>query len=233
MDRESAINTAAAIEFIHTYSLIHDDLPAMDDDDMRRGKPTIHKAFDEATAILAGDALQSVAFELISSCVQNFPAQNVVQASKALAIAAGAQGMVLGQAQDIAAETAGTPLNLDAVKTLQAHKTGALINWASTAAPMLAGADLKPFETYAKHVGLAFQIWDDVLDVEGDAATIGKAVNKDQSAGKATFVSILGLSGAKAAAKDEIDAAKAALDEFGERAATLRQIADFSISRHI
>ena len=220
----AALNAAAAIESMHAYSLVHDDLPAMDDDDLRRGRPTVHIAFDEATAILAGDALQSLAFDLAA---QTGHAGLV----RALARAAGAEGMVLGQALDIQAETAATPLTLDQIIHLQQGKTGALFQWSCTAGPLLAGADTAPLAAYAQALGLAFQIADDILDHEGDEATAGKRLHKDAAAGKATFVSLLGLEPARARAAELIGQACDALAPYGARADALRAAARFVISR--
>ena len=220
----AALNAAAAIEAMHAYSLVHDDLPAMDDDDLRRGRPTVHVAFDEATAILAGDALQSLAFDLAA---QTGHAGMV----RALARAAGAEGMVLGQALDIQAETAATPLTLDQIIHLQQGKTGALFQWSCTAGPLMAGADPAPLAAYARALGLAFQIADDILDHEGDEATAGKRLHKDAAAGKATFVSLLGLEPARARAAELIGQACDALAPYGARADALRAAARFVISR--
>lgn len=220
----AALNAAAAIESMHAYSLVHDDLPAMDDDDLRRGRPTVHIAFDEATAILAGDALQSLAFDLAA---QTGHAGLV----RTLARAAGAEGMVLGQALDIQAETAAIPLTLDQIIHLQQGKTGALFQWSCTAGPLLAGADTAPLAAYAQALGLAFQIADDILDHEGDEATAGKRLHKDAAAGKATFVSLLGLEPARARAAELIGQACDALAPYGARADALRAAARFVISR--
>lgn len=227
---DRAIWAAAAVEALHAYSLVHDDLPCMDDDDMRRGLPTVHVKWDQATAVLAGDALQSLAFELLAH-PECGSAQVRADLVLGMARAVGAQGMVLGQALDIAAETAPQPLTLDQITHLQAGKTGALIEWAATAGPVMAGADPAPLRDYARALGLAFQIADDILDVEGDAATVGKAVGKDADAGKATFVSLLGLDGAKARAAELIEQAHAALGPYGDQAQTLREAARFVISR--
>ncbi|MCA0205792.1 polyprenyl synthetase family protein [Pararhodobacter sp.] len=222
--RDVALNAAAAIEAMHAYSLVHDDLPAMDDDDLRRGRPTVHVAFDEATAILAGDALQSLAFQL---CAETGHAG----LTAALARAAGAEGMVLGQALDIAAETAAAPLTLEQIVHLQQGKTGALFGWSCLTGPILAGADPAPLAAYATALGLAFQIADDILDTEGDAATAGKRLQKDAAAGKATFVSLLGLEPARARARELISQAGEALAPYGSRADSLREAARFVISR--
>ena len=216
-------DAALAIECIHAYSLIHDDLPCMDDDDLRRGQPTVHRKWDEATAVLAGDALQTMAFELLAAYGPALV--------RSLAEAAGRKGMVGGQMLDIAAETADAPLDLDAITRLQAGKTGALIRWSAQAGAMIAGEDPAPFGIYGDRLGLAFQIADDVLDVEGDTETVGKAVGKDDSAGKATFVSLLGLAEAKRRASELVQDACDALSHYGERADTLRAAAQFVIAR--
>ena len=226
-----AVWPAAAIEALHAYSLVHDDLPCMDDDDLRRGQPTVHVKWDEATAVLVGDALQSLAFELLTHA--EFEAKGAIQAALVAQLAkkAGVSGMVLGQAQDIAAETAKTPLNLAEISALQANKTGALIEWSACAGAVLAEQDTAPLLTYARALGLAFQIHDDILDVEGDAAKTGKAVGKDADAGKATFVSLLGLEAAKNRASALVAEASAALSPYGARAENLRALARFAISR--
>ncbi|MEM8593133.1 MAG: polyprenyl synthetase family protein [Pseudomonadota bacterium] len=221
---------AAAIEALHAYSLVHDDLPCMDDDDLRRGQPTVHVKWDEATGVLVGDALQALAFELVAEHGSPDPAIRAALAAS-LARAGGAQGMVLGQAQDIAAESAGRPLTLEEIIALQRNKTGALIEWAGVAGAVLAGADRGPLATYSEKLGLAFQIADDILDVEGDEAAMGKAVQKDADAGKATFVSLLGLGAAKARASDLVDEACAALAPYGDKAASLKEAARFVIER--
>jgi farnesyl diphosphate synthase len=226
-----AVWPAAAVEAMHAYSLIHDDLPAMDDDDLRRGLPTVHRKWDEATAVLAGDALQSLAFEL-AACAQAHPDPAVRLALvQGLAQAAGARGMVRGQAQDIAAETAAAPLTLERITELQANKTGALIGWSATAGAHLGGADPAPLAAYAAALGLAFQIADDILDVAGDPAKAGKRLHKDAGAGKATFVAALGLDGARDRARLLAAEAQEALAPYGPRAEALRQAARFAISR--
>ena len=225
-----ALPAAAAVEALHAYSLVHDDMPCMDDDALRRGQPTVHVKWDEATAVLAGDALQTLAFELCCDPALG-PAERRVALVAALAQASGAEGMVYGQALDIAAETAAAPLTLDEITRLQAGKTGALISFAAEAGAILAGADRTPLASYARALGLAFQIADDILDVEGDAALVGKQVGKDAQAGKATFVSLLGLEGAKARAAALIDEAEAALAPYGAKAQNLREAARFVISR--
>jgi farnesyl diphosphate synthase len=223
VDEAVAVDAAMAIECIHAYSLVHDDLPCMDDDDLRRGQPTVHKKWDEATAVLVGDNLQSLAFQLITG-----PGLGGAIAQR---LAVDARAMVKGQMLDIAAETAKTPLTLDQIIELQQHKTGALIKWAAVAGPLMAGADISPMSRYADALGLAFQIADDLLDVEGDAATVGKAVGKDNSACKATFVSLLGLDEAKRRAADLVQEAQDALNEYGTEADVLREAAAFVVSR--
>lgn len=220
---------AAAIECIHAYSLVHDDLPCMDDDDLRRGQPTVHKKWDEATAVLAGDGLQALAFELLvqAECSPRAKMNLVVS----LAHAAGVRGMVGGQAADIAAETAADPLTLDQIIALQAGKTGALISWSGLVGPRMAEAEREPLANYGDALGLAFQIADDILDETGDAAVVGKAVGKDAAAGKATFVSLLGLDGAKRRAAELVDDACDALSPYGEEAETLKEAARFVIAR--
>lgn len=230
IDAARALPVAAAVEALHAYSLVHDDMPCMDDDDLRRGQPTVHMKWDEATAVLAGDALQTLAFELLCDPVIG-AADRRIDLVKALAIASGAAGMVYGQALDIAAETADCPLSLPEITALQAGKTGALISFAAQAGALIAGADPAPLETYANALGLAFQIADDILDVEGDADLAGKRLGKDADAGKATFVSLLGLEPARARAAALIDDACAALHPYGAAADTLREAARFVISR--
>jgi farnesyl diphosphate synthase len=227
---DRAVAAAAAVEALHAYSLVHDDLPAMDDDDLRRGQPTLHVKWDEATAILAGDALQSLAFELLCDPA-NGPAEVRIALVAGLARAAGAAGMVLGQALDMAAETAPAPLDLGSITELQAGKTGALIRWSAEAGAIIAGADPAPLGRYAAALGLAFQIADDILDIEGDAGKAGKRLRKDAAAGKATFVTILGLAGAKARARDLVTEAEAALAPYGDRASNLIAAARFVIAR--
>jgi len=225
-----ALPVAASVEALHAYSLVHDDLPAMDDDDLRRGQPTVHVKWDEATAILAGDALQTLAFELLTDPVIGTAEARIALVS-ALATASGAEGMVLGQALDIAAETSDRALTLDEITALQAGKTGALIGFSASAGALIAGADPAPLEAYAGALGLAFQIHDDVLDVTGDAGTTGKRTGKDQDRGKATFVSLLGLGQAQRRAAELIEVAESALAPYGARADNLVAAARFTISR--
>lgn len=228
--QEAAIWPAAAIEALHAYSLVHDDLPCMDDDDLRRGQPTVHRKWNEAIAVLSGDALQALAFELVARPDVG-DAEIRAELAYSLARAAGGRGMVRGQALDMAVETADAPLDLAAITELQSGKTGALITWSATVGARMAKADLTPLQTYGDAIGLAFQIADDVLDVEGDAATVGKAVGKDQEAGKATFVSLLGLEGAKNRAKSLVEEGCDALAAFGDSAESLKRAARFVIAR--
>lgn len=234
VDLSAAIQVGTAVECIHTYSLIHDDLPAMDDDDLRRGQPTVHKAYDEATAILAGDGLQALAFEMLASGDTHADPNVRLELITSLAKASGFSGMVGGQAIDIEAEKT-NDLDLGAITRLQRLKTGALILFSAEAGGILGKAD--PFHRealrgYAHDVGLAFQIADDLLDVEGDAETVGKATQKDAEAGKATFVSLMGVERARAQANFLIDQALEHLDSFGEEASLLRGLARFVITRN-
>jgi farnesyl diphosphate synthase len=230
--RPCALQVAAAIEMVHAYSLVHDDLPAMDDSDLRRGRPTCHKEFDEATAVLAGDGLLTAAFEALAHPdTHNDPAVRC-ELVAALAVAAGAAGMVGGQMIDLIAER--RTLDIGAITRLQRMKTGALIAFACEAGAILAKAPGEPriaLRGYAHDLGLAFQIADDLLDVEGSAAQTGKPVGADAAAGKATFVSILGVGRARAQAELLIRQAVAHLDLFGGRAELLREAARFVISR--
>lgn len=227
---QNAVAAAAAIEAMHAYSLVHDDLPCMDNDDLRRGLPTVHRKWDEGVAVLAGDALQTLAFELLTDPALG---PNRLALIAGMARAAGARGMVLGQALDIAAETATAPLTLPQITRLQAGKTGALFEWSATAGAVLAGADTAPLGRYAAAMGLAFQIADDILDVTGDATKAGKRLGKDAAAGKATFVSLLGLSGAQTRAAALIDEATTALAPYGARADNLIAAARFVIAREL
>lgn len=227
---QRAISAAAAVEALHAYSLVHDDMPCMDDDDLRRGQPTVHVKWDEATAVLAGDALQTLAFELLTDPALG-SGNTRIELVRGLAIASGAEGMVLGQALDIAAETAATPLRLDQITRLQAGKTGALIRWSAEAGAVIAGQDPAPLRAYATALGLAFQIADDILDVTGDAAKAGKRLQKDAKAGKATFVSLLGLEAAQARARSLVEEAEHHLAPYGSAARNLIDAARFVIAR--
>ena len=230
--RRSALQVAAAIEMVHAYSLIHDDLPAMDNSDLRRGRPTCHKRFDEATAVLAGDGLLTMAFEVLAHRDTHGDPAVRCELVAALAAAAGPAGMVGGQMIDLIAET--EPLDIGQITRLQRMKTGALIAFACEAGAILAKAsgDLRTaLRGYAHDLGLAFQIADDLLDVEGTAAETGKPVGADAVAGKATFVSILGVERARAQAELLTSQAVAHLELFEERAELLRQIARFVVNR--
>jgi len=234
-DNPLADTAACAVELIHAYSLIHDDLPAMDDDDLRRGKPTCHIAFDEATAILAGDALQTLAFELLTNdpAAHSNPAQ-VLQMTSRLAKASGVSGMVGGQAFDL--DSTGKQLSLEELKQMHRHKTGALISASVVLGALASGqasaVQLAALEEYAACIGLAFQIKDDILDVESDTATLGKQQGADQSLNKATYTSILGLAEAKQAALSQHQQALAALDIFGPEADNLRHLSAYIIERN-
>ena len=230
VQKDTAIQAAIAIECLHAYSLVHDDLPCMDDDELRRGKPTVHVKWDEATATLTGDALQALAFELIAS-LPHTDAIRIVELLKKLAKASGMQGMVLGQAQDIQAEKSEVNLNINDITSLQQNKTGALIEWSAISGAILSNHDDRKLLNYAKSIGLAFQIQDDILDIEGDAVLAGKRLQKDVSAGKATFVSLLGIEDAKLRAKELIEEAIDALSDYGDKAEPMRQVAKFIIER--
>ena len=232
VQKETAIQSAMAIECLHTYSLVHDDLPCMDDDALRRGKPTVHVKWNEAIATLTGDALQTLAFELIA-CLPRVDADRKIELLKKLAKASGMQGMVLGQAQDIQAEKSERNLNLDDISLLQRNKTGALIEWSAIAGAVLSDNSHKELLNYARSIGLAFQIQDDILDIEGDTILAGKRLQKDVSAGKATFVSHLGIENAKIRAKQLVEEAIEALSIYGDKAEPMRQVAKFIIERKL
>lgn len=232
-DEESpALDYAAlALELVHTYSLIHDDLPSMDNDDLRRGRPTLHRAFDEATAILVGDGLQVQAFSMITRAPDLTPAQQVAMIDL-LAEASGFNGMVGGQYRDM--EATGTALGLGELKAMHAMKTGALIRAAVGLGGIAAGADaqqLQALDNFGQHIGLAFQVVDDILDVESDSATLGKTGGKDEAAQKATYVSLLGLDGARREASRLLSAAFEALNDLGTRADRLHEVARFIVER--
>ncbi len=234
---DGALYAGCALELLHCYSLVHDDLPAMDNDDTRRGKPTVHKAFDEATAILAGDALLTLAFDVIARAEVHKDANVRVALVAAMARAAGAGGMAGGQMYDLAAEgrfSKKRALGESEIVTLQAMKTGALIRFACRAGAILGLADstaLTNIERYGAAIGQAFQIADDLLDVEGDAATLGKAAGKDAAAGKATLVAVLGVEGAREKIGQLIAEADAALAPFGPKSDSLRAAARFVAER--
>ena len=232
IDEDRAVRVGTAIEAIHVYSLIHDDLPAMDDDDLRRGKPTVHKAYDEATAILAGDCFHDLAFEILSdpaTCPEPSARAELVLE---LASASGLSGMGGGQMLDLAAE--GETLDLAAITRLQQLKTGALIEYAVESACILARLPAEsrtPYRGYARNIGLAFQIADDLIDHSGDAEAAGKKVGKDAGAGKATFVSLLGEDRARRQAEMLVEQAIEHLASHGEEADLLRAIARFVTER--
>jgi len=232
IDRVPALRVGVAIECIHVYSLIHDDMPCMDDDDMRRGKPTVHKAYDEATAVLAGDSLQALAFEILAD-PETHPDPFVrAELSAELARAAGPSGMAGGQMMDLEAE--GADFDLAGVTRLQQLKTGALIGFCLEAGPILGHVPpegRRATRAYARDIGLAFQIADDLLDVEGEADVTGKAVGKDAGRGKATFVSLLGPDRARQQAEMLVDQAIGHLAGFGAEASLLRSIARYVIER--
>ncbi len=232
VDRRCSARVAASVEMLHAYSLVHDDLPAMDDDDMRRGKPSCHKAFDEATAILAGDALLTRAFEVLGEPDTHSNPEARCELVIALGKASGAHGMVGGQMIDIASE--GKQLTADEIGRLQALKTGRLIQYSAEAGAILGRANSMQrhmLVSYGRDVGAAFQIADDILDVEGTAEEVGKATGKDAAAGKATLVSILGLERAKMQADMLAKQAAEHLDSFGEKAANLRELAALVVAR--
>jgi farnesyl diphosphate synthase len=227
-----AARVAAAIEMVHAYSLVHDDLPAMDNDDLRRGKPTTHKAFDEATAILVGDALQTRAFEVLAEHDTHSDPQARCELVQALASAAGARGMAGGQMIDMLAE--GQALDGPAITRLQALKTGRLIQFSAEAGAILGRAPLPQrhmLTAYGRDLGAAFQIADDLLDAEGSAEDTGKATGKDAAAGKATMVAILGPERARAHAGMLADQAAGHLETFGNRAKLLQELAGFAVAR--
>ena len=231
--QHSALQVAAAIELVHSYSLVHDDLPAMDDSDLRRGRPTCHKAFDDATAILAGDGLLTLAFEVLADPITHGDPAVRTELIAALAKAAGPAGMVGGQMIDLLAEHDPT-LDIGAITRLQRMKTGALIAFSCEAGALLgkAAPELRrALVAYAHDLGLAFQIADDLLDVEGTEDQVGKSVGRDAEAGKATFVTILGAAGARKQAGALVEQAVRHLEPFGERAELLRQCARFVVER--
>ena len=227
----TAVMAGEAIELLHTYSLVHDDLPAMDDDDLRRGQPTLHCAFDEATAILAGDGLQAAAFQRITE-IDALSAEQRLEILKVVSIAVGFQGMVGGQALDLAAEH--QAISDKALRGIHDLKTGALISAAAEVGAICAGASSaqrEAFVRFAKAIGLAFQVTDDVLDVTGDSESLGKTAGKDERAEKSTYVSTLGLDGAQQEADRLLDEALGALSEFGEAAEPLRDLARKMVHR--
>nr|WP_293700304.1 MULTISPECIES: farnesyl diphosphate synthase [unclassified Sphingopyxis] len=232
VDRGLSLRVGAAVEAMHVYSLIHDDLPCMDDDDLRRGKPTVHKAFDEATAVLAGDSLHALAFEWLCDPATSSDPFVRGELCCELARAAGPAGMAGGQMMDLAAETAN--FDLPTVTRLQQLKTGALIAFSVEAGAILARIPPEgrtALRAYARDIGLAFQIADDIMDVEGDEALAGKALHKDAAAGKGTFVTLMGLERAREQATALVDQAIGHLASFGDEATLLRAIARYVVER--
>jgi geranylgeranyl diphosphate synthase type II len=231
---QDALRTACAIEMVHTYSLIHDDLPAMDNDELRRGQPTCHAAFDEATAILAGDALLTMAFEVLSSedSIRENHASDLIHVIHILSAAAGYQGMIEGQVQDMAAE--GESLALKDLEKMHALKTGALIEASVTAGAILGKGNhfqVQQLKIYAKNIGLAFQVTDDILNIEGDPKIMGKNVGSDQIHLKSTYPLILGMDQSKKFAEKLVGDALKALESFDNKAHSLRAIANYIIDR--
>jgi farnesyl diphosphate synthase len=223
---------AAAVELIHAYSLVHDDLPSMDDDALRRGKPTVHIAFDEAIAILAGDALQSLAFELLAGAAATAEARVAMLGE--LAIAAGVRGMCGGQALDLAATGVAAKLDVDALQRLHALKTGALLRAAIRMGAIVAGVDAATsaqLDRFADALGLAFQIRDDLLDIEGDSATLGKTAGKDVAQSKSTFPALLGVDASRARLQELAGTMEQALAPFGDRAVSLAMLGRAAIDR--
>lgn len=234
VDQAQLDGPACAIELIHVYSLVHDDLPAMDDDELRRGKPTCHKAFDEATAILVGDALQSLAFEVLSrDPAIRIEAGRRLLMLQELAVASGSRGMAGGQAIDI--DAAGSALSLPELEAMHALKTGALLRTSvrlgALSAPQCDEAERAGLDSYAQAIGLAFQVQDDILDVTADTATLGKPQGSDQAQNKPTYVSLLGLDGARAKARELHQQALDSLSRYGEQADPLRQVAAYIVER--
>ncbi|MBZ9984277.1 MULTISPECIES: polyprenyl synthetase family protein [unclassified Mesorhizobium] len=232
-DGEAALRVAAALECVHCYSLIHDDLPAMDDDDLRRGQPTVHRAFDEATAILAGDALLTLAFDILADETTALPAERRAALVLALARAAGAGGMVGGQTLDLEAERI-APDEAGIIR-LQAMKTGALIRFGCEAGAVVAGVpagDRERLAEFGSAIGLAFQLADDLLDLTADAAQMGKATGKDAAAGKATLVALHGEAWARAQLHGLVHQAHALLEPYGEQAGLLKAAATFVATRN-
>lgn len=234
LTQSSVIAAACAVELIHAYSLIHDDLPAMDDDDLRRGRPTCHKAFDEATAVLAGDALQTLAFEILTTDIQ-LPADPAIKLAlvRLLAEATGTAGMAGGQALDLAAE--GQAADLATITDIHARKTGALIRasvlLAAACQPKLSSAEHAALDRYARGVGLAFQIQDDLLDIEGDPTLLGKATGADQALQKLTYPAVVGMQAAHAKVAALHQETLDALSPFGAKANALRELANWLVLR--
>ena len=232
VDERCALRVGAAVEFLHCYSLIHDDLPTMDDSDLRRGRPSCHKKFDEATAILAGDGLQALAFEVLAAEETSADAFVRIKLVSELAKAAGADGMVGGQMIDLLAEE--QALDIGAITRLQRMKTGEIFAFAATSGAIMGHASrrhIHALHSFAQELGLAFQIADDLLDAEGDSGMTGKPVGQDGVAGKATFVSVLGVERARSQARLLAEQAARALDLFDDRADLLKQVAAYVVDR--
>jgi farnesyl diphosphate synthase len=232
VDERALLRVAAAVECVHAYSLVHDDLPCMDDDDLRRGRPTVHKAYDEATAVLVGDALLSLAFEILVDRDTHADPRVLVELARRLALASGGRGMVGGQMIDI--ETEGREVDIGAVTRMQRMKTGALIAFSVESAAVMGRVGADPahaLQAFAHDLGLAYQITDDLLDYEGNAEDLGKAVRKDAARGKASFVAVLGVDGARDQARRLAAQAKQHLDGFGQRASLLRHAVDYVLDR--
>lgn len=236
IDKTISFPVAASLEMLHTYSLIHDDLPAMDNDDFRRGKPTCHKQFDEATAIIAGDGLLTYAFEVLAKAA-HISSETKIKLIALLAERAGAfNGMVAGQMLDLQTDKSPELSSEDVIKHIEEMKTGCLIAYAAQAGAILGGASAEEYTaitTYARKIGIAFQISDDILDVIGDSALMGKTLGKDAKQGKLTFVSLYGLDEARQKAETLITEAKEALAVFKDKASDLKELADFIISRNV
>jgi geranylgeranyl diphosphate synthase type II len=233
-DEKNALPAACAMEMIHTYSLIHDDLPAMDDDDFRRGRPTNHKVYGEATAILAGDALLTEAFNLLSDSRinSNVPSEVLLRVCNTIARCAGSMGMVGGQVVDM--ESEGKQIDFPTLEYIHTHKTGALILAAIQSGAMIGGADERTFDALTRYggaVGLAFQVADDILDVVGDSQALGKSAGSDEARGKNTYPALIGLDASRSRARDLVNVAHKAIETLGEAAEPLRAIASYIIER--
>jgi len=233
-DEKNALPAACAMEMIHTYSLIHDDLPAMDDDDFRRGRPTNHKVYGEATAILAGDALLTEAFNLLSDSRinSNVPSEVLLRVCNTIARCAGSMGMVGGQVVDM--ESEGKQIDFPTLEYIHTHKTGALILAAIQSGAMIGGADERTFDALTRYggaVGLAFQVADDILDVVGDSQALGKSAGSDEARGKNTYPALIGLDASRSRARDLVNVAHKAIETLGEAAEPLRAIASYVIER--